>query len=63
MRDEEGIIIRPVIPLVSPNEIARWWWATWFGLITALGILALAAFAIPAATQRVNDAHQEQING
>jgi hypothetical protein len=59
MRDEEGIIIRPTSPLVSQNEISRWYFAMWIGTIAALGALALVAFSIPKTIQRVNDAYQE----
>lgn len=58
--DNEGIVIRPTIQLVSPNEIQKWFYAMWLGTIAALGVLALVAFSMPEIIQRVNDATQEQ---
>lgn len=53
----------PTITIPPETEFLQ----TRFVMICAIwlvcAVVALAAFAIPGAVERVNDAHQEQING
>lgn len=57
---EAEVFTRPTISLVSPNAVPQWTVALWIATILMFGILALAAFAIPDAFERVVSAHQEE---